>query len=95
MPASHRKWAAKPSHLKCSRGPSYYGDPNCFGGNQLVKLLKAKEVSQILGVSERQVWRLASSGQMPAPVTVGGSTRWRLSDIEAWIANGCRMRRSA
>lgn len=52
-------------------------------------LLKAKEVADILGVSQRQVWRLVSACLLPKSVRIGGCTRWRLSDINAWIDAGC------
>lgn len=52
-------------------------------------LLSVGEVSKIVGVCERTIWRLKDSGRMPAPVKVGRSVRWRRADIESWIACGC------
>ncbi|CAG0986345.1 hypothetical protein PHYC_02045 [Phycisphaerales bacterium] len=48
-------------------------------------LLRAREVSRLLAISVRGVWRLASAGQIPPPVRVGGATRWRASDIHEFI----------
>lgn len=49
-------------------------------------LLNAAGVAQVLSVSERQVERLASSGELPAPVRLGGRcVRWRVREIEQWI----------
>lgn len=56
---------------------------------EVERLLSAKEVADVLGVSKRQIFRLKSSGKIPAPVRVGGSVRFRLSDIEKWIEWGC------
>jgi len=50
-----------------------------------LKLLKASEVADLLGIAERTVWRYRSSGELPAPVSIGGATRWRLTDIQAFI----------
>ena len=55
-------------------------------------LLDIKAVSLRLSVSVRTVQRLDSSGKLPRPIRVGGSVRWRKSDIDAWIAEECPTR---
>ena len=50
------------------------------------RLLKVGEVGARLGVSSRQVWRLAKAGRIPEPLKLIGSTRWRESEILAAIA---------
>lgn len=57
------------------------------------KLLTAKSVGEILSLSKRQIFRLKSSGRIPAPVRIGGSVRWKQTDIESWIALGCPDRK--
>ena len=53
-------------------------------------LLTAKEVGAKLSLSKRAVFRMRSAGLICSPVKVGaGAIRWRLSDIEQWIAWGC------
>jgi predicted DNA-binding transcriptional regulator AlpA len=54
-----------------------------------LQLLTAKAVGDILSLSKRQVFRLKSSGKIPAHVKINGSVRWRQSDIEHWISLGC------
>jgi excisionase family DNA binding protein len=54
---------------------------------QLPALLSAREVASVLGISERQVWRMVSAGELPAPKNVGTLTKWRRSEIEAWVEN--------
>lgn len=49
------------------------------------KLLTAKAVGEMLSLSKRQIFRLNSSGKIPAPVRIGGSVRWVESEISAWI----------
>lgn len=50
------------------------------------QLLRAAEVAKILELGVSSVWRLARKGQIPAPIRIGGSTRWRRADIEALTA---------
>jgi excisionase family DNA binding protein len=52
-------------------------------------LLKANEVAQMLSISTRTLWRLVSVKKFPAPVRVGGSTRWRAAEVEAWVESRC------
>jgi prophage regulatory protein len=53
------------------------------------RLISANEVSKLLGVSQRTVWRLLSAGKLPEPVRFGGNVRWRKFDIMQWIDAGC------
>ncbi|WP_202962190.1 helix-turn-helix domain-containing protein [Salinisphaera shabanensis] len=39
-------------------------------------------------VSRNTIWRWAREGRLPQPVRLGpGCTRWRLSDVEAFVAS--------
>jgi len=57
-------------------------------------LLSAKTIASILSLSKRQVFRLNSSGKIPAPVKVGGAVRWKQSHIELWINLSCPDRKN-
>ena len=52
-------------------------------------LLTVKEVAAMLSLEKRSVHRMNKLGQICPPIKVGGSVRWRLSDIEKWIELGC------
>jgi excisionase family DNA binding protein len=52
-------------------------------------LITAAELARMLQVSTRTLWRLRSAGQLPQPVQFGGSVRWRLEEVQKWIAEGC------
>ena len=52
-------------------------------------LIAADEVAGMLDISTRTLWRLVSAKKIVSPVKLGGSTRWRRADIEAWVASGC------
>ncbi len=58
------------------------------------KLLTAAAVGEVLSVSKRQIFRLNSCGKLPAPIRIGGSVRWRLSEIENFISMGCPDRKT-
>jgi len=47
----------------------------------LEPLLTTKDLEALLRVHRRTVTRLCRSGRLPAPIKIGGSNRWRLSDI--------------
>lgn len=49
------------------------------------QLLTVEDVAGLLKLHVRSVWRAASAGLLPKPIKVGGSTRWRLVDIQAYI----------
>ena len=52
-------------------------------------LLSAQVLAKRLGISLRTLWRLRSGGRLPEAVRLGGTVRWRTSDIDAWVAAGC------
>ena len=64
------------------------GNPGATGSGS-PRLIKAAEVAALVAISTRTLWRLVSVGRFPEPVRVGGSTRWRLADVERWIQQGC------
>jgi excisionase family DNA binding protein len=43
----------------------------------------------MLRCAPRTVRRLVQFGRMPRPLKVGRLARWRRSDVERWIADGC------
>ena len=48
-------------------------------------LLTVGDVAKKLAVSKRSVWKLLSLGQLPKPVKILSSSRWREADINAFI----------
>jgi prophage regulatory protein len=57
--------------------------------NSLRELLSAAEAATMAGVAKRSWWRYVSAGRAPQPVRLGGSVRWRRSELAEWIAAGC------
>ena len=54
------------------------------------KLLTVPEVAEICGIASETVRRMTDRGAMPKPVRLGRAVRYRLSDLESWINDGCR-----
>ena len=59
-----------------------------------LQLLTAKDAAKLCRLSKRSWFRFHACGKVPEPVRIGGSVRWRLSDIERWQAMGCPDRKS-
>lgn len=47
-------------------------------------LYTVKELSHLLGVSERTVWNLDEQGRLPGRTKLGRLVRWRVRSINAW-----------
>ena len=55
--------------------------------NSTPKLLKAREVWEMLGISKATLYRLIRKGRFPRPVKLGaGTSRWPSQEIENYIA---------
>jgi len=59
------------------------------------QLLDVQAVAELLGCSQRHVYRLSDAGKMPAPVRLGSLVRWSASAIREWIDQGCPPCRQA
>lgn len=47
-------------------------------------LLKAPEAAEVLSISERTLWALTASGEIPC-VRIGRSVRYSVDDLREWI----------
>ncbi len=52
-------------------------------------LVDAKTSAALCGISESKWRSMNSAGQVPAPIRLGGSVRWRLEEIVGWTRAGC------
>ena len=57
------------------------------------RLLDAKQVAVLAGMSWRTVYRYADAGFMPWGVKVGHLRRWDAEEVQTWISGGCRPTR--
>jgi len=49
------------------------------------RLLKDREAALIYGVSRSRFWAGVKSGELPAPIRIGGVTRWSNKHLQADI----------
>jgi predicted DNA-binding transcriptional regulator AlpA len=54
--------------------------------------LAANDVAKMLGISERHLWALNSSGRLPRPLRLGRAVRWPVEELRAWLAAGAPER---
>lgn len=47
-------------------------------------LLTAPQVAELTQLGVRTIWRHVSTGEFPAPISIGRSKRWHRKAIEAW-----------
>jgi excisionase family DNA binding protein len=52
-------------------------------------LLDVRAVARMLDCSWRHIYRMADSGRLPRPIRLGSLVRWRKSDLDQWLAEGC------
>lgn len=45
-------------------------------------LVPALEAAKLLSMGKSTFWREVSKGTLPAPVKIGGLTRWRVADLQ-------------
>ncbi len=45
-------------------------------------LIKIEKVMEMLGVRKTAIYRMVKDGALPAPIKVGGASRWILSEVE-------------
>ncbi len=52
---------------------------------ELQTLLTLEQSAQVLQVSLRTIWKLISTGELPKPLRIGHSRRFRRADLENYI----------
>lgn len=48
-------------------------------------LVPAAEAASMLSMGKSTFWREVARGTVPAPVKIGGLTRWRVSDLLRFV----------
>jgi len=54
-----------------------------------LELFDVKALATLFCVSVRMVWQMRDAGKIPQPIKLGRLSRWRRSDIEKWVSEGC------
>jgi excisionase family DNA binding protein len=71
-----------------------YDDHVAANDADAIILLTPDEAAAVLKVSVRTLWRMRSAGEVPEPVRLRNSVRWRKIDLARWLAAGCPARDS-
>jgi len=53
-------------------------------------LVRADAAAELLGLGVRTFHRHVANGRIPGPVRIGRRRLWRMADLEAFVAAGCR-----
>lgn len=49
------------------------------------RLIRLPEVENIIGLKRTQIYEMVKTGSFPAPVKIGGASRWSLRAVSAWM----------
>ncbi len=56
-------------------------------------LIPASKAASVIGVSRSFFYQMHSDGRLgPLPIAFGAKKVWRVSDLEAWVQQGCPPR---
>ena len=78
--------AAKPRTTKASATTPAVAGPADIPSDALA--FDTDDLTRILRVGARTVWRWSRSGTMPQPCKVGGRVLWAAHVIRQWVADG-------
>ena len=83
---------------KVNRGKGKPKSPDCiyrlilFVMNYEKKLLKEKEVCNLMGFSKSTLWRLVGKNDFPKPIKFGQRmTRWNSYEVHLWMDEICSL----
>jgi len=63
------------------------------GNNTTALLLSAKDAGELLGIGERFLWSMHSSGELgPLPIRLGKRTLWSRFELTDWVKARCPRR---
>ena len=51
----------------------------------VTKMLNCRQLAELLGCSQRSIWRWAKDGTLPPAVRVGAARRWSERSIRGWV----------
>jgi len=62
-----------------------------------LQLIRLSEVIDKVGIKKTAIYRLIQSGQpkFPAPIKLGGASRWLEHEIDEWIEESIAIQRKA
>lgn len=55
------------------------------------KLVDMAFITNFTGMTDKWFYRLISEARFPAPIKLGRSSRWRRSQVEAWLLERIKL----
>jgi excisionase family DNA binding protein len=52
-------------------------------------LIDTKAASRLLGVSDRTIFTMSTTGKMPPPIRIGRAVRFSAEALRKWVEAGC------
>jgi predicted DNA-binding transcriptional regulator AlpA len=52
-------------------------------------LIDSRQAAKLLKVSERTLFKMHTTGEMPPPIRIGVAKRWSLEALKKWVEAGC------
>lgn len=64
-----------------------------FGGQKPPQdqglLIDSRQAAKLLKVSERTLYKMHTTGEMPQPIRIGIAKRWSFEALKRWVEAGC------
>jgi prophage regulatory protein len=68
------------------KGAAVFVDPHEDFSRHPMRLLRIKQVIELVSLSPTTIWFMTAKGEFPQPIKLGNrATAWQLGDIMAWI----------
>lgn len=78
----------QPATLLVTKAQAQYAASTAYGFPADDRLISDREVAHLLGASRSWPWKLVRDHRFPKPIQLSARcTRWRLSDVRAWMAD--------
>lgn len=68
-----------------------------FGGRDNVRIMRLKQVAEMVGLGRSSIYRKIQEGTFPSPIKLGGAraSGWLSTEVVAWIAYQVKRSRGA
>ena len=52
---------------------------------EIDRFIRLAEVENLIGLKRSQIYEMVKAGSFPAPIRIGGASRWSLRLVAAWM----------
>lgn len=76
----------KPARMRASQNALFGGEKSPEDQGLLID---SRRAAKLLKVSERTLWKMHRTGEIPPPIRIGRAVRWSLEGLKQWVESGC------